>query len=87
MRFLGNSETKIDIKGQVFLPAIFRKQIQKFVEECLIMCKDTFQNCLVLYMGRAWNELMSQLRARLNRWDSKHQTIFRQFASDVETIL
>ena len=28
MRFLGNSEAKADAKGRVFLPAIFRKQLQ-----------------------------------------------------------
>ena len=86
MRFLGNSEAKTDAKGRVFLPAIFRKQLQADAEECLIMRKDTYQNCLVLYPESAWNEQMNELRGRLNRWDPKHQMIFRQFVSDVEII-
>ena len=86
MRFLGNSEAKTDTKGRVFLPAIFRKQLQADAEECLIMRKDTYQNCLVLYPESAWNEQMNELRGRLNRWDPKHQMIFRQFVSDVEII-
>jgi MraZ protein len=86
MRFLGNSEAKTDAKGRVFLPAIFRKQLQADVEECLIMRKDTYQDCLVLYPESAWNEQMNELRGRLNRWDPKHQMIFRQFVSDVEII-
>ena len=86
MRFLGNSEAKTDAKGRVFLPAIFRKQLQADAEECLIMRKDTYQNCLVLYPDSAWNEQMNELRGRLNRWDPKHQMIFRQFVSDVEII-
>ncbi len=86
MRFLGNSEAKLDAKGRVFLPATFRKQLQAAAEECLIMRKDTYQNCLVLYPESAWNEQMSELRSRLNRWDSKHQMIFRQFVSDVEIV-
>ena len=49
MRFLGNSEARTDAKGRVFLPAIFRKQLQAAAEECLIMRKDTYQSCLVLY--------------------------------------
>ena len=68
MRFLGNSEARTDAKGRVFLPAIFRKQLQAAAEECLIMRKDTYQS------------------NRLNRWDPKHQMIFRQFVSDVEII-
>ena len=86
MRFLGNSEAKTDAKGRVFLPAIFRKQLQTAAEECLIMRKDTYQDCLVLYPESAWNEQMNQLRDRLNRWDPKHQALFRQFVSDVEII-
>ncbi|MBR5542066.1 MAG: division/cell wall cluster transcriptional repressor MraZ [Bacteroides sp.] len=86
MRFLGNSEAKTDVKGRVFLPAIFRKQLQMFAEEYLIMRKDIFQSCLVLYPESAWNEQMNQLRDRLNRWDPKHQALFRQFVSDVEIV-
>ena len=86
MRFLGNSEAKTDAKGRVFLPAIFRKQLQTAAEECLIMRKDTYQSCLVLYPESAWNEEMTELRNRLSRWDPKHQMIFRQFVSDVEII-
>lgn len=86
MRFLGNSEAKIDAKGRVFLPAIFRKQLQAASEECLVMRKDTYQDCLILYPESAWNEQMNELRQRLNRWNPKHQTVFRQFVSDVEII-
>lgn len=86
MRFLGNSEAKTDTKGRVFLPAIFRKQLQSATEDCLIMRKDTYQSCLVLYPESAWNEQMNELRNRLNQWDPKHQMIFRQFVSDVEII-
>jgi len=86
MRFLGNSEAKTDAKGRVFLPAIFRKQLQTAAEECLIMRKDTYQDCLVLYPESAWNEQMNELRERLNRWNPTHQMVFRQFVSDVEII-
>lgn len=86
MRFLGNSEAKTDTKGRIFLPAIFRKQLQAEAEACLILRKDTYQDCLVLYPETVWNEQMNELRKRLNRWNPKHQMIFRQFVSDVEII-
>lgn len=86
MRFLGNSDAKADAKGRVFLPAGFRKQLQAASEECLIMRKDTYQSCLVLYPESVWNGQMNELRSKLNRWNSKHQMIFRQFVSDVEII-
>ena len=86
MRFLGNSEAKIDVKGRLFLPAVFRKQLQSAAEECLIMRKDTYQSCPVLYPESVWNNQMNELRSRLNLWNPKHQMIFRQFVSDVEII-
>ena len=59
MRFLGNSEAKTDAKGRVFLPAVFRKQLQAASQECLILRKDTYQDCLVLYPENVWNELIT----------------------------
>ena len=86
MRFLGNIEAKTDVKGRVFLPSAFRKQLQHTTEGCFIMRKDTYQNCLVLYPENVWNEKMNELRARLNRWNAKHQMVFRQFVADVEIV-
>ena len=84
IRFLGNIEAKADAKGRVFIPATFRKQLQIASEERLIMRKDVFQDCLTLYPESVWNEELNELRSRLNKWNSKHQLIFRQFVSDVE---
>lgn len=49
IRFLGNIEAKADAKGRVFIPAQFRRQLQSGSEDKLIMRKDVFQDCLVLY--------------------------------------
>ena len=86
MRLLGNIEAKVDAKGRVFLPAVFRKGLQSEKEESLIMRKDVFQPCLVLYPESVWNAQMDLLRNRLNRWNRAHQEIYRQFVSDVEMI-
>ncbi len=86
MRFLGNIEAKTDAKGRAFLPAAFRKVLQAGGEERLVMRKDVFQACLVLYPESVWNEQMDQMRARLNRWNRQQQQVFRQFVSEVELV-
>lgn len=86
MRFLGNIEAKIDSKGRVFLPASFRKELQAAGEESLVVRKDVFQPCLVLYPESVWNRQMDTLRSRLNRWNPMHQNVFRQFVADAETV-
>ena len=69
-----------------FLPAAFRKVLQTEGEERLVLRKDVFQPCLVLYPESVWNEQMDQMRARLNRWNRQHQQVFRQFVSEVELL-
>ena len=86
MRLLGNIEARTDSKGRVFLPAAFRKVLQAGGEERLVLRKDVFQPCLVLYPESVWNEQMDLLRARLNRWNRQHQQVFRQFVSEVELL-
>ena len=86
MRFIGNIEAKLDVKGRAFLPATFRKVLQASGEEKLVMRKDIHQDCLVLYPESVWNEQMDALRSRLNRWNKVHQEVFRQFVKDVEVM-
>lgn len=82
MRFLGNIEAKTDTKGRAFLPATFRKILQVSGEENLVLRKDVFQPCLVIYPESVWNEQLDQLRKKLNRWNAKEQQIYRAFIAD-----
>lgn len=86
MRFLGSIEAKADAKGRFFFPASFRKLLQSASEEKLILRKDIFQDCLTIYPESVWNEQLSELRNRLNRWNAAEQSLFRQFISDVEIL-
>ncbi|MEG1580531.1 MAG: division/cell wall cluster transcriptional repressor MraZ [Bacteroidaceae bacterium] len=86
MRFVGTIEAKVDAKGRLFCPAVFRKVLQSFGEKELVLAKDAFQSCLVLYPMSVWDERVDALRAKLNLWDAKHQMVFRQFVSDVEVV-
>lgn len=86
LQFLGNIEAKIDTKGRVFVPANFRKLLQTAGETFLVLRKDIFQDCLVLYPGTVWEAEIETLRSRLNKWNMEQQQIFRQFVLDAERI-
>lgn len=86
MRFIGNIEAKTDAKGRAFLPAVFRKVLQASGEDTLIMRKDVFQHCLVLYPLSVWNGMVDSLHMRLNRWNKRDQQILRQFVSNLVSI-
>ena len=86
MRFLGNIEAKTDTKGRAFLPAAFRKVLQASGEENLILRKDVFQKCLVLYPESVWNGRLDLLKSQLHLWKHDHQQMFRQFVSEAEVV-
>ncbi|MCQ2246269.1 MAG: division/cell wall cluster transcriptional repressor MraZ [Bacteroidaceae bacterium] len=86
MRFLGNITAKSDSKGRVFLPSVMRKVLQANGEEKLVMRKDIFQDCLVLFPESVWNEKVDELRSRLNYFNRTHQQVMRQFVADTELL-
>ena len=86
MLFIGNIEAKSDSKGRVFLPACFRHTLQEAGCDKVMLRKDVYQDCLVLYPERSWNEQLDLLRSRLDRWNAAHQMLFRQFVADVEVL-
>ena len=86
MRFLGNIEAKTDTKGRAFRPAVFRKVLQASGEENLVLRKDVFQKCLVIYPESVWNERLDQLKQQLRPWKQAHQQMFRQFVSEAEVV-
>ena len=86
MRFIGNIEAKVDLKGRVFLPSVFRKEMQGAGVETLVMRKDAFQECLVLYPEKVWNELMLPMRMKLQRWNPVEQNVYRQFVAEAELV-
>ena len=86
MRFVGDYTAKTDAKGRVFLPAIFRRQLDGMDEEALILRKDVFQKCLVLYPMSVWNAQVDDLQSRLSPCDRKDQMMLRQFVADAEQV-
>lgn len=86
LNFLGKYGAKLDPKARVFVPAVFRKILQASSQNTLILRKDIFQECLVLYPAEVWEKEVGLLRARLNRWDRDQQQLFRQFVMDAERL-
>ncbi len=92
MQLIGTIEAKVDQKGRVFMPASFRKVLAQTLngegandgDLRLVMRKDVFERCLVLYPERVWNERLEQLRRRLSVWRRRDQEMLRSYLSDAE---
>ena len=107
MKFIGTTEAKVDSKGRVFLPAMFRRVLASSLENngeegvkdktgsaevknssggemSLIMRKDLFEDCLVLYTEQTWEQRMNELTSRLSVWSRHDQALKRRFSADAE---
>lgn len=83
-RFIGNIEAKMDVKGRVFIPSPFRKILQQKGDCKLILRRDVYQPCLVLYPESIWNNELDTLTSRLSRYNARHRMILRQFVAEAE---
>ena len=75
---LGEYKCKVDAKGRVMLPAKLRKDLEEIIHHGLILNRDIFENCLVLYPNNEWDRVISELQ-KLSRYKKKHQKFLRRF--------
>ena len=82
--FVGNIEAKLDEKGRIFVPAVYRKTLAEMGTKLMVMRRDTDNECLMFYPESVWNEKVEQLRQTLDGWDPEDQLILMQFMADAE---
>ncbi len=82
--FIGNIEGRLDEKGRIFVPAVYRKILAEAESKRIVMRRDTDNECLMFYPELVWNEKVEQLRANLDEWDPEDQLILMQFMADAE---
>ena len=86
MRFTGNIDAKVDEKGRVFVPSSFRKILQREKEQGLILRRDIFQRCLILYPVVVWDEQVDAITAKTNMFDRNGRNALRQFDAGAEAV-
>lgn len=85
MIFSGKIQAKMDAKGRLFLPADFRKQLAG-ADTRLVLRRDVFEPCLVMYPAETWNREVEALKARLNPWKRDETMLLRNFIAEIEFV-
>ena len=75
MSFIGQFPVRLDAKNRAFMPAGFRRILQQYGVQTLVVRKDYFENCLVVYPAQQWQEEIAGVRAKLNRFDGNQQMV------------
>ena len=78
LNLLGEHKCKIDAKGRLMFPARLRRQLENIIHHGLVINRDIFENCLVLYPKPEWDKVNGEM-TQLSRYNRKHQVFQRKF--------
>lgn len=77
--FIGEFSCKADAKGRIVLPSAFKKILEGAKEERLVVKKDVYENCMVIYPYLEWEQTMAAMRTAINPYNRDHVQFFRDF--------
>ena len=84
--FLGKIDAKLDAKGRVFVPSVFRKVLSEEERERVVVRMEADERYLVVYPEGVWNRQVVELQSKLNEWDPEDQMLLMQFVGDAEVL-
>jgi len=85
--FTGAFDCKVDAKGRISLPTIFRRQMGEVEAYRFVIKKDLYEHCLELYTIEAWEELNRKIQNVIKTFNRSHRQLERDFrngATEVE---
>ncbi len=76
--FIGDFECRTDAKGRVVFPSAF-KRVLDGDEIRLVVRKDLFEPCLLLYPFEVWQQELNRVRQKINPYNREHNLFLRNF--------
>ncbi len=77
--FIGDFVCKLDAKGRIVLPSLFKKAMNAMEESRFVVRKDLFDECLILSPYPEWEEEMNEIRSRVNMYNRAENKFYRQY--------
>ena len=84
--FLGKIDAKLDAKGRVFVPSVFRKVLSEEEKERIVVRMEADEKYLLVYPESVWSKQVMELQSKLNEWDPEDQMLLMQFVGDAEVL-
>ena len=85
--FFGKIEAKVDEKGRLFIPSIFREQLVKACEQNqIVIRKNDLGSFLDIYPLSVWNEELAVIESKLNLLNPKHYEMYMQHTEEASQL-
>ena len=78
--FVGEHSGKLDIKSRIIFPAPLKRQIPEEEQaQAMVLKKDIYENCLILYTMNEWQYQTGILKKKLNPFNKRHAEFLREY--------
>lgn len=78
LKLLGEYPCKLDNKGRLLFPAKLRKPLEEVIHLGLVINRDIYTKCLVIYPQPTWERISANLE-KMNPHNRKHAEFVRFF--------
>ena len=79
--FIGNSTAKVDDKGRVVFPVVFKAALEE-ADMRLVVRKDIYADCLEIYAYAEWEQQAAAIRGSLDIvFNREHAAFWRKYMS------
>jgi MraZ protein len=78
LKLLGEYPCKLDNKGRLLFPSKLKKALEQVVHNGLVMNRDIYTKCLVLYPQPTWERISADLD-KMNQYSKQHLEFVRYF--------
>lgn len=81
VKFVGEYKARIDDKGRIVFPSVFKELISSETPIRLVVKKNLFSPCLDIYLYEEWEKESEEIKSRLNFFNKEHALFWRGYMS------
>ncbi len=80
--FIGKAIAKVDDKGRIVFPSLFKNAVPADEEMTFVIHKDIYSDCLEMYTFAEWQRQSESVKSKLNLLNEKHAMFWRRYMLD-----
>lgn len=81
-QFIGEYKAKLDDKGRLVFPSVFKALVAPETGLKFVAKKDLFAPCISIFTFREWEKESESIKSRLNFFNREHSLFWRNYMSD-----
>lgn len=77
--FIGKATAKVDDKGRMVFPSLFKNAMPEGEELTFVVHKDIYSDCLEMYTLAEWQRQSEAVKSKLDLLNEKHAKFWRRY--------